>query len=403
MSQERALARVNVAAMERNCARLRAELGGRSELCAVVKAGGYGHGALESARASLAGGASWLAVATADEAVELRARGLEEPRLLVMGALTEAEMARALAARADLVVWREEQLGQAARSGGGRVHVKLDSGMGRLGTRDQEEASRVVEGAVATPGVELAGVMTHFATADDPGDGFFEVQLRSFASWAGAVKAAHPDVLVHAANSAATLRDRSSHFDMVRCGVAIYGMDPANADPLARGLEPALELRSYVAEVKPCGVGQSAGYGRMFVAREPTCLGVLPIGYGDGYRWGLSGNAEVLIDGRRYPLAGRVSMDNVTIDLGAEPTAEGLRGREAVLIGVSGEERITAEQLAGRLGTINYEITCGLSSRVRRSYSRDDQPLEDEGQNFADEGQPLQDDGQALEEPSGGR
>ena len=377
MSQRRVLARVNVGAIARNCARLRAELGGGSELCAVVKADGYGHGALPSARAALAGGASWLAVATADEAAELRAGGLADLPLLVMGALTEVETERTLAARADLVVWREEQLEQVARAGGGRVHVKLDSGMGRLGTRDREQATLVVERALATPGVELAGVMSHFATADDPGDGFFDVQLETFAGWARAVKTAHPDVVVHAANSAATLRDRSSHFDMVRCGVAIYGMDPRGEEPLARGLEPALELRSYVAEVKPCAVGESAGYGRMFVAGEPTSLAVVPIGYGDGYRRGLSANAEVLIDGRRYPLVGAVSMDNVTVDLGGEASAESLRGREAVLIGVSGGERITVEQLARRLGTINYEVTCALSGRVPRIYDRDGEPLEE--------------------------
>ena len=195
---------------------------------------------------------------------------------------------------------------------------------------------------------------------------------------------------------------------MVRCGVAIYGMDPQGEDPLARGLEPALELRSYVAEVKPCAVGQSAGYGRMFVAGKPTSLGVVPIGYGDGYRRGLSDNAEVLIDGRRYPLVGAVSMDNVTVDLGAGPSAERLRGREAVLIGVSGAERITVEQLAQRLGTINYEVTCALSERVPRIYHRDGEPLEASPGADDRDREPLEEspgaddrDGEPLDESSG--
>ena len=171
-----------------------------------------------------------------------------------------------------------------------------------------------------TSGVELAGAMTHFATADDlDDDGFFEHQLATFASWARAAKAEQPELLLHAANSAAVLRDPEAHFDMVRCGIAVYGMDPFGEDPATRVLEPAFELSSYVADVKPCRAGESAGYGRRFVAERDTHLGVLPIGYGDGWRRGLSNNAEVLVGGRRYPLVGTVSMDNITVDLGDDP------------------------------------------------------------------------------------
>jgi len=340
-------------------------------LCAVVKADGYGHGATQSARAALAGGAGWLAVATAQEARELRDAGLIVPRVLVMGALSRAELREALAADADVVVWRESDVQAVAAAGGGRVHAKLDSGMGRLGTRDVEQASRVLAAARATPGVEPVGAMTHFATADEPhDDGFFASQLDTFARWARAMKAAHPQLLVHAANSAAVLRDRAAHFDMVRCGIAVYGMDPFGEDPFARALEPALELTSYVAEVKLCRVGESAGYGRSFVAERDTYLGVLPIGYGDGWRRGLSNNAEVLVACRRYPLVGTVSMDNITIELGAEERAQRLRGKRATLIGVQGEQRITAEDVARRLRTINYEVTCALTPRVPRSYNR---------------------------------
>jgi len=373
----RALARVNLAAIERNCARLRAELRAGCELCAVVKADGYGHGAAHSARAALAGGAGRLAVAGAREAVELRAAGVAGVPVLVMGALTAVELSEALRVDAEVVVWNAEGVRAVASAGGGRVHVKLDSGMGRLGTRDAGEASRVVDLAASTPGVELAGAMTHFATADDRDEGFFERQLDAFAVWAQGVKAAHEGAIVHAANSAATLRERGAHFDMVRCGIAIYGMDPFGEDPHARELEPALELTSYVAEVKRCAPGESAGYGRRFVAERETWLGVLPIGYGDGWRRGLSGNADVLLDGRRRPLVGTVSMDNLTVDLGEDLAAPGLKGREATLIGGRGEERIPAEEVARRLGTINYEVTCGLTARVPRVYHRDGEPTED--------------------------
>lgn len=376
----RALARVNVAAIERNCARLRAELREGCELCAVVKADGYGHGAAQSALAALRGGAQRLAVAGSREALALRQAGLRDVPLLVMGALSDHELLEALEARADVVVWREEQVAAVAQAGGGRVHAKLDTGMGRLGTRDPESAMRVVELAASMPGVQLVGAMTHFATADDRSDDFFERQLERFERWAADVKAAHPQVVVHAANSAAALRERRSHFDMARCGIAVYGMDPFGADPFGRGLEPALELCSYVTEVKRCAPGQSAGYGRSFVAELPTWLGVLPIGYGDGFRRALSNNGEALIGGERRALVGTVSMDNLTVDLGEHADALRLHGVEAVLIGGQGDERITAEQVARRLGTINYEITCGLTARVPRVYHRDGEPLQQGGE-----------------------
>ena len=369
MSADRARASVDVGAIERNCLRLRSELRGEVQLCAVVKADGYGHGAAQSARAAMAGGAGWLAVATAQEARDLREAGLTTPRVLVMGALSPAELSEALAADADIVVWREQDVQAVAAAGGGRVHAKLDSGMGRLGTRDVEQASRVLAAAQAATGVEPVAAMTHFATADElHDDGFFAGQLDTFAGWARAMKATHPQLLVHAANSAAVLRDRAAHFDMVRCGIAVYGMDPFGEDPFARALRPALELTSYVAEVKPCRAGESAGYGRRFVADRDTYLGVLPIGYGDGWRRALSNNAEVLVAGRRHPLVGTVSMDNITIELGADERALRLRGESATLIGLQGGERITAEDIARRLGTINYEVTCALTPRVPRSY-----------------------------------
>jgi alanine racemase len=299
-------------------------------------------------------------------------------RILVMGALSDLELQEALAADGEVVVWSERYVNVVADSGGGRVHVKFDSGMGRLGTRDPVEALRVATAARATPGIQLAGVMTHFATADDLADGgYFSRQLAAFTAWVDSVRAEQPELIVHAANSAAVLRDADSQFDMVRCGIAVYGMDPFGRDPGARGLEPALELSSYVAEVKPCEAGQSAGYGRQFVAEHDTCIGVLPIGYGDGWRRGLSNNADVLVGGVRHALVGTVSMDSVTVDLGPDASAEQLRGERAVLIGIQGNERITAEDVARRLDTINYEITCGLTTRVPRVYHRDGVPARD--------------------------
>jgi alanine racemase len=364
----RAIARIDLDAVERNCARLRSVLREDAELCAVVKADGYGHGADACASAALAGGATRLAVATGGEATQIGRRFPHVP-LLTMGALTPEEVDAALSAGSEVAVWREgfrRLLAERARAIGrpAQVHVKYDSGMGRLGNRDAGEVLALARACAEDPDLELVGVWTHFATADELDSDFFAVQLERFTAVAEAAKTEFPSLIVHAANSAAVFRDERSHFDMARCGVAVYGLDPFQADPAERGLAPAMSLRSYVADVKRFAAGDGAGYGRTWRAREETWVGVLPLGYGDGVRRGLSNNAEVLVRGCRYPLVGTVSMDNVTIDLGAETGVE--PGDEAVLIGEQGEEAILAEEVAGRLGTINYEVTCGISARVPR-------------------------------------
>lgn len=365
---ERAFARIDTAAVRANCARLKSELGEGSLLCAVIKADGYGHGAEACARAALDGGAERLAVATAAEAAELRP-GFAGVPLLTMGALTAEEVDLALGAGAELALWREEfrpLLADRARAQGrpARVHVKHDSGMGRLGNREPDEVLALARACAADPDLELAGVWTHFATADELDSEYFEEQLDRFEPVAAAVKAEFPEVIVHAANSAAVLRDRRSHFEMARCGVAIYGLDPFQRDPAEQRLVPALSLHSHVADVKRFPAGASAGYGRRWTAPVDTWVGVIPLGYGDGVRRGLTNNAEVLVRGRRRPLVGTVSMDNITIDLGPETDVEA--GDEAVLIGRQGEEAILAEEVAGRLETINYEVTCAISQRVPR-------------------------------------
>ncbi len=366
----RALARVNLAAIERNVARLRTELGEGTSLCAVVKGDGYGHGAVPAARAALAGGARWLAVATAEEAIELRADGIGGP-VLVMGAVSREELPLALAARADLVAWSEEfvQGVMAQAREPVRVHVKLDTGMGRLGTRGRGAALRVAAAVLAAgPALELTGAMTHFATADGDQE-FVAAQLERFAPFVAELRGQRPELVAHAANSAATLRAPASHLDLVRCGIAIYGGDPMNDDADDVGLEPALELSSYVAAVKRAEPGDSAGYGRRFVADRTTWIGTLPIGYADGVRRALTNNCELLVRGRRYPLVGAVSMDNITIDLG--PDTDVAVGDRGILIGSDGSERVSAEEMARRIGTINYEVMCGISGRVPRRYHRD--------------------------------
>jgi alanine racemase len=378
----RARATINLAAIERNVTRLRSELSSRTAFCAVVKADGYGHGATMAARAAQSAGAGWLAVATAEEAAALRRDGISG-RLLVMGALSASELEVALRAQADIVAWDDRFLadvsaaiGREPSLGPARVHVKLDTGMGRLGTRLPERARELAERAAAGgAGLTVAGVMTHLATADEEDREFMTLQLARFAAFVAELREAVPGIVVHAANSAATLREPASHHDLVRCGIAIYGGDPANRDPADHGLEPAMALESYVAAVKWTRPGESAGYGRRFTAGEETWLATLPIGYGDGVRRAFTNNCDVLIGGRRHPLVGTVSMDNITVDLGPESRVE--PGTPAVLIGRDGGERQTAEELARRIGTINYEIICGITARVPREYHRDGVELAD--------------------------
>jgi len=365
----RARATVDVGAVERNCLRIAAELPAETELCAVVKAGGYGHGAVPCAAAALAGGATWLAVAAASEAVEIRAELAERARLLVLGALDERDLDLALGAGADVPVWRPRFLELVSARGRAlgirpRVHVKFDTGMGRLGERDPAVVADLTRTAAAADDVELVGFWTHFATADEGDSTYLDAQLDRFLAVGAPLREEIDGLMLHAANSAATLREPRAHLDMVRCGIAIYGLDPYGRDPAEQRLEPALTLSSYVADVKSFESGASAGYGRSWTAERDTHVGVLPIGYGDGVRRGLSNNAEVLIRGRRYPVVGTISMDNLTVDLGSDPTVE--PGDEAVLIGPQGDDRILCEEVAARLGTINYEVTCAISSRVPR-------------------------------------
>jgi alanine racemase len=249
------------------------------------------------------------------------------------------------------------------------VHLKLDTGMGRLGARPEHVPALL--DAAERPGVEVAGIMTHFATADLPAEadgGFFREQYLRFRAAVDGLRGRFPGAAVHAANSAATLRAGDgvdARFDMVRCGIALYGGSPFGVDPAGDGLNPAMTLTSYVAGIKTVRSMESVGYGRSWRAARGTRIAAVPIGYGDGYSRALSTRAEVLIGGRRRPVVGTISMDQLTVDLGPEG-AERI-GDEVVLLGEQAGERITAEEIAALLGTINYEVTCALgTARVRR-------------------------------------
>jgi alanine racemase len=372
---KRALATVDLEAVRQNVAALTGILSPATSLLAVVKANAYGHGAVPVARACVEAGAASLGVATIEEAAELREAGLEAP-LLVLGPLTPEDLDAAFGLGVEVAIWSYPFLKNLVLTGhrlGGkslRVHVKLDTGMHRLGLYPRQLPD-FLDAIEPEPEAELAGLMTHFATADEPDEDFFRYQLGAFEEAAQVVLRTGTRVQFHCANSAATMKTPESHFDMVRCGIALYGLSPFQGDARQVGLVPALRLSSYLAVIKPARQGDSVGYGASWTAPEDTNIGVIPIGYADGVGRGLSNNGEVLIAGRRYPVVGRVSMDQLTVDLGSG--ALPLAGAECVLIGVQGDEEIPAEEMAGRLGTINYEIVCDISGRVERRFTGPEQ------------------------------
>ncbi len=332
----------------------------------MVKANAYGHGAAPVARAALEGGASRLGLATVAEVEELRAAGVDAP-LVLWGPLIGDEWRRAAATGCEIAVWTPEGAAAAAEAGIGRIHLKLDSGMGRLGARP--DAVAALADAAADSRLDVVGLMTHFATADETSGenaGFMVEQLVRFRAMTGPLRDRFPQAILHAANSAATFRSAETHFDLVRCGIAVYGCDPFGVDAAVHGLRPAMTLVSYLSAVKPILGRESVGYGRRWRAARGSWIGVVPVGYADGYPRAYANAATVLVGGRRVPVVGMVSMDQITVDLG--PEAADRVGDEVVLLGRQGGERLTAEELAAWRGTINYEVVCAVGPRVPRRH-----------------------------------
>ena len=330
----RSLVTIDLAAIRHNVRTLLRLLDG-AELWAVVKADGYGHGALDVGRAALAAGATTLGVATLGEALALRS-ALPLARIVVLGPAAPAEVAEAREARLELCA----PAGDTPE--GVPVHVKLDTGMGRWGLSE-----------LAAPGSGVVGLMSHFAAADiDPE--FTEVQLARFL----AATAPQAHLTRHIANSAGTLRHPAAHLDAVRCGIAVYGISPFGTDPAADGLRPALRWESTVALVKTLAPGESTGYGRRFVAAAPTRIGIVPVGYADGFRRDMTGT-DLIVAGERARVVGTVSMDALAVVL---PDAAGA-GDTVTLVG----DGVLIEAHARVSGTIPYEIACGIVSRATRA------------------------------------
>ncbi len=354
---------IDLEAIRANVRALRALTPERAALMAVVKADAYGHGACQVARAALQAGASALAVARVDEGEELRAEGIGAP-VLVLGLCGPEETRRAAALGLTLTVSGPESaetLGRAAAETQRelRCHLKLDTGMGRIGCRSEAEVRRTLAALAAAPGVKLTGVYSHLADADGDGPEATEEQLRRFARMLTLL----PEGLCrHIANSAAIhrLMPRAA-YDMVRMGISLYGYPPVETET---ALRPAMRWEAPVTYVKTLPAGESVSYGCTWRAPRESRIATVAVGYGDGYHRCMSGKAQALIHGRRAPVVGRICMDQMMLDVTGIPGVN--PGDTVTLLGRDGGETITAEDLAAWAGTIPYELLLSATGRVRR-------------------------------------
>jgi alanine racemase len=357
---------IDLRAFERNVDAVASRLPDGARLVPVLKADGYGHGAVELAKRCTHERVAMIATVLLEEAVELRRAGITRP-LLVLGAMTERQFHIAMDERITPGIPGPEELAiacQAARDRDVSVHLKLDSGMGRMGVTPGELRD-VIARIKATPRLTIEAIYTHFANAGDPNDPLTQQQLATFARMVVELREAGiAPALHHTSNSAATARGIVAPGDFVRVGLSLYGGEPLDVGT-AR-LQPVMRWRTVIARLKDVPIGHAVGYGATWHAARPSRIATLLTGYADGYHRRLSNEAEVLVRGRRVPVVGRVSMDMITVDVTDIPDAAD--GDEVVLLGAQGEERITAEELAAKIGTISYEIFTSVSARVPRVY-----------------------------------
>jgi alanine racemase len=362
---------IDLSAIANNTRQVQSLVGPGVRILASLKADAYGHGALKVARTVLHNGASMLGVATVSEATPLREAGIDVP-ILVFGYVPHWQMREAVRLRLTITLYSIESaqaLSRAALALGHtvKVHVKVDTGMGRLGIR-AEQITKVLElihEIIDLPGLELEGIYTHFAMADTQYQTHARMQLSRFQHVLQAIERAQiRPPLVHAANSAAILSLSEAHFNMVRPGIALYGLDPSQQVRLPRAFRPALSFKTQVAQVKDIPEGECISYGCTYITERPTRVAILPVGYADGFRRAPTNWGSVLVHGQEAPLLGRVCMDQCIVDISHIQQVR--TGDEVVLIGRQGELSLTAEHVAQRLGTINYEVVSEILARVPR-------------------------------------
>lgn len=365
------IAEIDLSAIKYNIEQLKKRLKEGTGIYAVVKADAYGHGDIQVARAALEAGAGGLAVALLDEAVKLRQAGIESP-ILVMGWTRPGDAMVAAEHGITLTVFQEEWLEQVEElsfSQPLRLHLKIDTGMGRVGIRTPEEMERVLQIMGGQSSLKLEAVFTHFATADEADTEYFETQQNRFEELFSHFKRNWPeDVEIHTSNSATSMRfpERMDHF--VRFGISMYGLYPSPVVKKEKpiDLNPAFQLKSRLVHVKKLEAGESISYGATYTTEKDEWIGTVPLGYADGWIRKLQG-MDVLVDGKRHPIVGRICMDQFMICLDQEYPI----GTKVTLIGKQGEEEISADEVADHLDTINYEIPCMISQRVPRVFQQD--------------------------------
>jgi Alr-MurF fusion protein len=359
---------IDTDAIAYNTRRLKEIVGERVALMAVVKADGYGHGAVRVAQAALANGASQLAVANIEEATLLRDAGIRAP-ILILGYAEPAAVSLAIVHDLRLTVYdatlAQDYLREARRVGGRlRVHIKLDTGMGRLGLLPPL-ARDFLRDYATLPDWDVEGIYTHFSSADEDEE-YTTQQVRVFRSIVDPLREAGLHIpFLHTANSAGTLASADNHFDLVRVGLALYGLSPSPSVPAPLDFRPALTWKTVIASVKTLPAGHAVGYGNTYVTQSDERIAVIPVGYADGFRRAPAHYGEVLVRGQRASIVGRVSMEKTMINVSHIPDVQ--IGDEVVLLGAQGGERITAEEIAARIGTINYEVVCSILPRVPRA------------------------------------
>lgn len=361
-------AEINLQAIAKNTRLFRKITDLKTLLLAVVKADGYGHGAKMVSSAALKNGADQLGVALAEEGVALREAGITAP-IQILGEIPDS--AASLVINNNLIptvcsIRAAEALSKAASQAGivVKAHVKVDTGMNRLGFFP-EEVLPFLKRVRKLPNLEIEGIFTHFAMADRPESLYTIEQFNKFKDLFPSLPDKGKNLLKHAANSAATILFPETHLDMVRIGISLYGLHASSATKGKAALFPALQLKTKISSVKKLRTGEGVSYGLTYKASRPTKIALLPLGYGDGYTRLLSNKSQVLIRGQRFPVAGTICMDQLLVDVGQS----GIKpGEEAVLIGRQGNEEITVDEIAGILGTINYEVVCMINKRVPRIY-----------------------------------
>lgn len=363
-------AEINLGNIAYNIKNMKKRLPTESQLIAVVKADAYGHGALAIAKRALEAGATGLAVALLEEAIDLRTNGIVAP-ILVLGRMNPAYAQLAVKYDLTVTVFQEEWLVEAnlcLKEGELTIHLEIDTGMGRTGIRERTELIRIIDILKKSERISLSGVYTHFATSDEADPSYMHQQEARFQELLKDIPTEGVPIILHAANSAASIRETSGHYDAIRFGISMYGIYPSEyvKEHTDLILKSAFSLQSEIISIKHVKMGETISYGATYQTETDEWIATIPIGYGDGWTRGLQGQT-VLIAGKRMPLVGRICMDQCMIKLDQRYEV----GERVTLIGKQGEAEITVEEIAERLGTIPYEIPCMIGKRVPRIYTEE--------------------------------